>query len=756
MLQKKKRSILFCGILVLLLGQSTAQDYPTFRYRVWSSLTADTKEAAGSLGYTQYTWDNPGSAAIEKNTWSQMEDMGMRQYARTIGFFLHSWECYVNHYLSYTWDELKDVRTKSGGNVIEYYETLGWTSSNWLPSNNPPPSSEQKYWDTLTEAEKNAGRNVCYFKESWNLQFSIEQWPPYTAPTNAPNPNPPTNAPNPNPPTNVPTTNSPTKAQTPTGTPSANPTLTSDINYYDEPKDKWTYSPLDIGPTSLLNKGNAVTVSPEDGNVYATYTNGRIEVLRAQNAFQLWNYTAPSGANGTAMRCASGVSFAHSEDHGHFAVYAVIDESDDDALTESRIIAVNKNGGLIFVSPPIPGVAVGTPIVTKGYQPGKFIFVTHNVGTEGHFSVLSVFKNGNIIFTEAAGNNNTEDAVTYGPLGVSHNPDYGKYTGGSDTDSNTNDIVTWTTSAEEGFGSPGYTMAFQLPKNFDLAVLDFVVLETVRLKSVSWNAIAKPTLSMDGLSMYIPVQASETRGWVGGRQFDKGASWSTKLESNTDRGNTPISSAMVLSVEEYRVFVGAASPFFYGLDSTTGRVLWFKESEEKDVFEVEAKVSPDDMRVYAIDSGGTIYSYDQVNGEKFWSFKSDGVSMLADFDVSENGLVLYYGDQLGRISAIEVGSSITGTLAPSSKIVATTSAPTPAPIADVSNGLSSSPSNAPSMASVSSGMPSGVPTVVKSVSSSPSKSPVDVPTGNPSSGAATPLFNMAFAAVLFGATIFLK
>lgn len=64
---------------------------------------------------------------------------------------------------------------------------------------------------------------------------------------------------------------------------------------------------------------------------------------------------------------------------------------------------------------------------------------------------------------------------------------------------------------------------------------------------------------------------------------------------------TAISSAMVLSVEEDRVFVGAASPFFYGLDSATGRVLWFKESEEKDVFEVEAKVSPDDMRVYAID-----------------------------------------------------------------------------------------------------------------------------------------------------------
>lgn len=207
------------------------------------------------------------------------------------------------------------------------------------------------------------------------------------------------------------------------------------------------------------------------------------------------------------------------------------------ARNNSRIIAVDKNGGLILVSPPIPGVVVGTPIVTKGYQSGKFIFVTHNVGTEGHFSVLSVFKDGNIIFTEAAGNNNTEDALTYGPLGVSHNPDYGKYTGGSDTDPNTNDIVTWTTSAEEGFGSPGYTMAFQLPRNFDLLVLEFVELKTVRLKSVSWNAIAKPTLSMDGLSMYIPVKASETRGWVGGRKFDKGASWSTKLESNTDKGN---------------------------------------------------------------------------------------------------------------------------------------------------------------------------------------------------------------------------
>ena len=315
---------------------------------------------------------------------------------------------------------------------------------------------------------------------------------------------------------------------------------------------------------------------------------------------------------------------------------------------------------------------------------GLYILATHNTNTTsltepptGYFSIFDFNTNGTVIWTEASNATNATDIAPYTALGVAHSPKFGKFTGG---ETNTNDIVVWTTSTQEGLGRDGYTRAFQLPFVFDPQFTS--TLATVKLRDVRWNALARPTLSSDGQSLFAVVRESGVRGWVGDRDFQSGSSWTQTLSQNVV-SETPITNAGTLSTNEAFLFVTTATTELDCLDVATGNVVW--KSNSTSLFTSEPKVSPDDSRVFSLQADGTLQCHAQTNGSAIWSATCTNLNLSpcvnfveAEFSISSDGLVVYYGDIAGNIKAIQVGTSKEPTAAPTNYpfFAAETSPPT--------------------------------------------------------------------------------
>jgi hypothetical protein len=134
---------------------------------------------------------------------------------------------------------------------------------------------------------------------------------------------------------------------------------------------------------------------------------------------------------------------------------------------------------------------------------------------------------GNIVWTESEGKSvGSGETFGYGPLSVANDPDFGKYSGGM---KNANDMVVWTNNADGGRGKSGFTFAFQLPPFFHESQAQVLVMASVRLKEVRWNAVARPIMSADGQNMFVGVSGSQVRAWAGDTAFDQVADWSAEL-----------------------------------------------------------------------------------------------------------------------------------------------------------------------------------------------------------------------------------
>ena len=75
---------------------------------------------------------------------------------------------YVNHYFGLDWDELSDY------GVLDSVRALGWTQDSWDNDRNPP-KSEDKFWDELSDDEKEAADDLCFFAETWD-QTDLNDW----------------------------------------------------------------------------------------------------------------------------------------------------------------------------------------------------------------------------------------------------------------------------------------------------------------------------------------------------------------------------------------------------------------------------------------------------------------------------------------------------------------------------------------------------------------------------------------------------
>ena len=102
-------------VLAVLAATATAQgkvnferefdDFPGFRYTPWDSLSSYMQGLASMAGYTIDTWDNMGSSNFEGMAWSDLES-DAKGALKEMGFYESTWDCYVNHYSSYSWSEL--------------------------------------------------------------------------------------------------------------------------------------------------------------------------------------------------------------------------------------------------------------------------------------------------------------------------------------------------------------------------------------------------------------------------------------------------------------------------------------------------------------------------------------------------------------------------------------------------------------------------------------------------------------------------
>jgi hypothetical protein len=144
----------------------------------------------------------------------------------------------------------------------------------------------------------------------------------------------------------------------------------------------------------------------------------------------------------------------------------------------------------------------------------------------GTFSMVNGI-DGTMMFTELAGESRVDPdteslsrvstlRLPYGPLGVAHEPEWGRYPGGK---GNIHDMFIWSTSDLGGRGNNGYTRAFQLPKLFEPEFAP--ALFTHFLRESRWNAVAAPAVTADGMDVIFGVRENKVRGWTGLEDFDK-------------------------------------------------------------------------------------------------------------------------------------------------------------------------------------------------------------------------------------------
>jgi hypothetical protein len=99
------------------------------------------------------------------------------------------------------------------------------------------------------------------------------------------------------------------------------------------------------------------------------------------------------------------------------------------------------------------------------------------------------------------------------------------------------------------------------------------------------------------------------------------------------------------------------------VDTQSGDTLWALLGTS--AFLAEAKVSPDDSRVFNLQSAdGRVYCNDQISGDTLWVADCDlfvedcSSTVQAEFTLSNNGQYLYYGDVAGWMIALKLGDMI--------------------------------------------------------------------------------------------------
>jgi len=129
------------------------------RYIQWADLPLDLRRtAADSLEYNKTTWDNLGTAPIEKRSWEELTEH-QKADAMSLGFYQRTWDCFQNHYRGYEWDELER-------DISDALQILGWSKTSW--EDDDVPLSYDNEWSRLSETEQSVAAVLCFFEENWD------------------------------------------------------------------------------------------------------------------------------------------------------------------------------------------------------------------------------------------------------------------------------------------------------------------------------------------------------------------------------------------------------------------------------------------------------------------------------------------------------------------------------------------------------------------------------------------------------------
>lgn len=139
------------------------------RYVQWTSLSGDKRrKARDSFMYNRTTWDNLGTADVEKRSWEELTEQ-QKNDAMFLGFYQKTWDCFMNHYRAYLWEDLdRDVK--------DSLRVLGWNELSWKEDGAPPSYNNE--WERLSESEQSVATVLCYFEDNWNgnnLEFVIPE-----------------------------------------------------------------------------------------------------------------------------------------------------------------------------------------------------------------------------------------------------------------------------------------------------------------------------------------------------------------------------------------------------------------------------------------------------------------------------------------------------------------------------------------------------------------------------------------------------
>ena len=146
--------------------------YPHGRYVEYTTITdMEFLMNINELGYTMETWNLPGSYHDLEGLSYDSLSTGQRGIIEDdIGWSSDTWDCYINHYKDYTWEQLQDV------GVVLYYEILGYDQMKWntvVGRKDNHAFSESLTWQELPFREKLAAKELCYFEEIWNTNYVL-------------------------------------------------------------------------------------------------------------------------------------------------------------------------------------------------------------------------------------------------------------------------------------------------------------------------------------------------------------------------------------------------------------------------------------------------------------------------------------------------------------------------------------------------------------------------------------------------------
>lgn len=499
-------------------------------------------------------------------------------------------------------------------------------------------------------------------------------------------------------------------------------------SFFSEPRVQWTYRLPGAG--SLvgrgLRSGNEVISSPDGSLVFATADDGSLHFIKVKDLRNSFVYE-PSSIPGTYTECRSGVTLMQSSSGQlQYVVYAVIDVpvkagvlydgmtyDPSRSQTLSRLLAVNLDGSLRF-SVPLNGAVVGKPVVGADR-----LYVVHNVPSY----VGTSSTRGKITVVRTTANPPT---VTASISPFSEHGPFGPPTGTSvNMQGKQQDVVIVAEAWDDGYSSTQGKVYLLRPSALydDFNGQGNDAYELRLMSDVAMASSSKPSINADATEVFVGAAGSRMHGWseagslwevVSNDKTNISPSWDLALEANKGNVTQPLLVSPILSSDETLLYQVGASTKVYCIDTQRGDILWNSDGAAwgmQGSIMAEPRLverRQDQPKVYVIEGlKGRVRQHDALTGAIDWAIDCYTVSGIpchdaveADFSVSPEGTMLYYGDVFGKIVALEIADFTTPapTKLPTQKpvaIVAEVSKPKPEPQPEPTPKPTTPPTTAP-------------------------------------------------------------